>query len=167
MEQTFHDLWNEKQTKKETIGFVFWMFMETTAGIIHEHGLRMNQGGIMSMLATHPRSAAFIGLLFLTPFLFLNAVVGSRIEPFFSMIRPGAHTSTFEYILLFSVLLLIPIGSLIAIRPMLQKGSKGKRKFYWANAILAAVLFAFFILLFTTLGTEIYRCNILLIPNCD
>lgn len=34
MEQTFQDLWNEKQqTKKELFGFMVWTFIETAIGI--------------------------------------------------------------------------------------------------------------------------------------
>ena len=37
MEQTFKDLYNERQTKRGGFGFVFWMFAETGVGIIKEN----------------------------------------------------------------------------------------------------------------------------------
>jgi hypothetical protein len=97
----------------------------------------------------------------------MNAIVGNRIEPFFSFIRPGIHTGPFEYPLLFIVLFLIPIGAFIAARPIFQKGADINRKLYLVNAILAALLLIVFLVVFIALGSEIYRCDILQIPNCD
>ena len=79
------------------------------------------------------RRAALLGLALALPFLIANFIVGNRIEPFFSWIRPGLHTSTQEYFLLFAVILLIGVGAAIAV----------------------------------ALGSEIYRCDVLRIANCD
>lgn len=168
MEQTFHDLCSEKrQQKKNLFGFVLWTFFETTTGILHEHLLLITQEYTMKSIATNPKSAALVGLLFIAPFVLLNAIVGSRIEPFFSLIRPGIHTSPFEYFLLVIVLLLIPAGSFIAIRPIFQRRAEGKQTFYLVNIILAAFLLFAFIMLSVGLGSDIYRCDVLQIPNCD
>ena len=163
MEQTFNDLLRERRAQSDgSFGFVLRTFIETAAGIIQEH-LSDN----MKHIATNPKSAALVGFLLILPFLFLNMVVARRMEPLFSLIRPGLHTSPHEYVLLAFVLLLIPVGAFIAIRPMLQRGSDGKRKFYLANGILAAILLLVFVLLSVGLGSEIYRCDVLQIPNCD
>lgn len=168
MEQTFHDLWNEKrQTKKELFGFVLWTFIETVTGIIQEHILLIAQGDTMKNITTNPKSAALAGLLFIAPFVILNTIVASRIEPVFSLIRPGIHTGPYEYPLLFIVLLLIPVGSFITIRPIFQKGTQGTRKFYLVNVLLAAFLLIVFIMLSIGLGSDFYRCDVLQIPNCD
>jgi hypothetical protein len=116
---------------------------------------------------TNQYSAALIGFLFVLPFVSLNVIVGNRIEPFFSIIRPGIQTSSVEYGLLLFVLLLLPVGAFIAIRPMIQKGADGKRKFFLVNGVIAALLLTGFALLVIGLGSEIYRCDVLLIPNCD
>lgn len=168
MEQTFNDLFNEKrQTKQGLFGSVLWMFVETATGIAQEHILLLTRGDIMKNISTNPKSAALIGFLFALPFLILNTIVGSRIEPLYSLIRPDTHTGTFEYVLLAFVLLVIPIGGFIAARPMLRIGVNGERKFYLLNTILAAILIAGGIALFVGLGSEIYRCDVLQIPNCD
>ena len=168
MEQTFHDLYNERrQTNQGLFGFVLWTFVETSGGILQERILLITQEYAMKNIATNPRSAALVGLLFLAPFVLLNAIVGNRIEPFFSLIRPGLHTSPFEYILLVIVLLLIPVGSFIAIRPLFQRRAEGKRIFYLVNIILAALLLIAFIMISVGLGSDIYRCDVLQIPNCD
>ena len=164
MEQTFNDLLRERREEGDgSFGFVLRTFLETAVGIIQEH-LRDNY---MKDIATNPKSAALLGFLLILPFLTLNMVVANRIEPLFSLIRPGIHTSAFEYVLLAIVLFLIPVGAFIAIRPMLEKGSDGKRKFYLANGVLAAILLLVFVLLSVGLGSDIYRCDVLQIPNCD
>lgn len=121
----------------------------------------------MQKSVSNPMSAALIGLLLILPFVLLNAIVGNQIEPFFSLIRPNRHTSAVEYILLAVVLLILPIGALIAARPILQKGLHVKRRFYFVNGTIAAILLVVFILISVAWGTEIYRCDVLQIPNCD
>jgi len=169
MEQTFNDLWNERkrQAKQGLFGFVLWMFIETASGIIKEQVLVMKQGNTMKNITTNPKSAALIGLLFIVPLIALNKIVGDRIEPFFSLIRPGIHTSPLEYVLLPIVLFLLPVGAFIAIRPMLRKEANENRKFYLVNGTLATLLLAVFILISFAWGSEIYRCDVLQIPNCD
>ncbi len=54
MEQTFQDLWNERQeTKKELFGFILWTLVETTVGIIREYILLVTQGDHMKSSATN------------------------------------------------------------------------------------------------------------------
>ena len=118
-------------------------------------------------MAMNPRLAGILGSLFLLPFLTANAIVGGRIEPFFSLIRPGTHTSPREYVLLAVVLLLIPVGAFLAARPMFRRGDDGSRRFYALNAILATLLCAIFVFVVVGLGSDIYRCDVLGIPNCD
>jgi hypothetical protein len=169
MEQSFNDLYKERkrETQQGLFSFVLWIFVETGMGITREYILLITQGNAMKNTITNPKSAALFGLFSIAPFVLLNAIVGNRIEPFFSLIRPNIHTSPFEYILLFIVLFLIPVGSFIAIRPILQKGADGKRKFYLVNVILAVLLLVVFVLLSVGLGSDIYRCDVLQIPNCD
>ena len=121
----------------------------------------------MKTITTNPRSAALISLLFIAPLILLNQIVGNRIEPFFSLIRPGIHTSPVEYVLLLFVCLLLPVGAFVAIQPMLRKGVDGKRKLYLVNRILATPLLMVFALISLAWGSEIYRCEILQIVNCD
>ena len=114
-----------------------------------------------------PRGAALQGFALALPFVVLNFIVGNRIEPFFSWIRPTPHTSTQEYILLFTAILLIFLGAVVAARPFLQRGADGRRHFHPLNAVLATLLLVAFVSIAAALGTEIYRCDVLQIPNCD
>ena len=107
------------------------------------------------------------GIFLLLPFVMLNAIVANRMEPVFSFIRPGMHTSPLEYVLLFVVVFLILVGAVIASSPMLRKGPHGSRRFYLVNAVVAALLLCVFAALSIAVGSEIYRCEVLQIPNCD
>lgn len=114
-----------------------------------------------------PRASALVGGLLLLPFLAANAIVGNRIEPFFSFIRPGSHTSQLEYGLLAVVLGCIPVGAFIAARPLFDKTVQPTRRMYLVNGTIAACMFVVFVILAVGLGSDIYRCDVLQIPNCD
>lgn len=112
------------------------------------------------------RRAAIAGLAFALPFLALNAVVAERIEPLFSVVRPGDHTGPLEYPLLLIVLLL-PVGAAVALSPMVREDLDGPRAHPLANILVAALLITGFLVVTIAFGTEIYRCDVLHIPNCD
>lgn len=123
--------------------------------------------GPFGVYAARPRLAALAGLSLLIPFLVANAVVANRIEPLFSLIRPGAHTSAREYAVLAIVLLLMPAGALWAMLPSMGRDEAGRRRFYVMNCAVAVVLAAIFTVIASALGSEIYACEYLQIPNCD
>jgi hypothetical protein len=112
-----------------------------------------------NVLSSH--AAAFRGFLFSLPFIFTNFVVSLRIEPIYSFLGsfPSVRNSSFLPLIL---LLLFPVGAFIAIKPMLRK-----KKFYMANTMVALFLIVVFVVLFAVLGQELYRCDVLQIPNCD
>ena len=114
-----------------------------------------------------PKAAALVGGLLLLPFVAANAIIANRIEPFFSFIRPGLNTSPFEYGLLAVVLGCMPVGAFIAARPIFEKSAHPHRRVYLVNGVTAAFLLVVFVILTATLGNEIYRCDVLGIPNCD
>ena len=76
-------------------------------------------------ITNKPLLAAAVGTLFALPFLALNLVVVHRVEPLFSLLRPGIHTGPYEYAVLGLVLLLLPIGALIAMLPLRRAGMAG------------------------------------------
>ena len=53
MQQTFHDLYQERRTEGGWFGFILWTFIETTVGIIKEHILLITQGDHMKFSATN------------------------------------------------------------------------------------------------------------------
>lgn len=114
----------------------------------------------------NPNKAALIGFLFTLPFVVTNFIIALRIEPFYSFLGsfPIIRNSPFVPLLL---LLFFPVGAYIATAPMLQKAPGAKRKVYVINSVIAVVIVAIFLVLFYALGEEVYRCEVLKIPNCD
>lgn len=75
MEQTFRDLWNEKQqTKKELFGFVLGTFIETAIGIFREHLLLISPGDVMQTILKTSGSSALISFLLILPFMIMEVV---------------------------------------------------------------------------------------------
>jgi hypothetical protein len=110
------------------------------------------------------RFQGFGPLLFLLPFLILNAIVALRLQPFFFLIRPGEHTSMQEVVLLALSLLAIPAGAFFALRPLLRRPPV---RVYVLNGFVALLLLGVFGLLAVNLGAEVYACEVQQIPNCD
>lgn len=74
MEQTFNDLYRERQTKRGLFGFVFWMFIETSKGIVREHLLLISQGDSMPTIFKNIGLAALISMLLILPFMIMEIV---------------------------------------------------------------------------------------------
>ena len=75
MEQTFQDLWNEKQqTKKGLVSFVLGTFSETAIGIFREHLLLISPGDIMQTTLNTLGSSTLISFLLILPFMIMEIV---------------------------------------------------------------------------------------------
>lgn len=124
-------------------------------------------GGSGGYPASRPGVSALAGLLFLVPFACANLIVVYRLEPWFSLLRPGLHTSLQEKILLPVLLLLLPLGAFTALRPWLRGAGEGRRRWYPFNFAVATLLLLAFSLITVELASEIYACEFQQIPNCD
>jgi hypothetical protein len=88
MQQTFHDLCQERQTQPGWFSFVLWMFVETAAGIIREHLSSMTGGARMKNIHGIPRSAALISSILLAaafivaPMIYLFGNLRDAMGPF-------------------------------------------------------------------------------------
>jgi hypothetical protein len=111
--------------------------------------------------------ALLVGLALAVPFLALNAVVATQLEPLFSLVRPGIHTGPLEYPLLAFTLLLVATGAVVALLPVLRKSADGSRRYPVLNILVAGLLAAGFLVIAIALGEEIYRCDVLAQPFCD
>ncbi len=110
--------------------------------------------------------AAFAGFAFAIPFLALNTIVARPIRPLLALLRPDRHSTPIEYALLTTALLLLPVGAFVALGPVLRR----QAPFRWpppVNAVIAALLLGAFLLISSVLFDEIYRCELLAIPDCD
>lgn len=87
MQQTFNDLYRERQTKPGWLGFVLWMFVETAVGIVREHTLSITKGDLMKNTLATPRSAALISAILLAvafivaPFIYLFGNLRDTLGP--------------------------------------------------------------------------------------
>jgi hypothetical protein len=55
-EQTFNDLYRERQTRGGRFVFVLWTFAETSIGIVREHALLLTKGATMKNILAFPNS---------------------------------------------------------------------------------------------------------------
>jgi hypothetical protein len=72
MEQTFRDLYRERQTEGGRSSFVLLLFVETVMGIVREHALLL-EGVMMKTMLANPISAVVISFIFFVlPFMILE-----------------------------------------------------------------------------------------------
>ena len=74
------------------------------------------------------------------------------------------HSST---LLLAAVLAFIAVGAFITTRPLFDQSARPWPRIYMLNGALGALMLVVFVILSVALGSEIYRCDVLGIPNCD
>lgn len=119
----------------------------------------------------NPHFAALSAFLLTLPLLLLNTIANKQIEPLSTFFKVNTAGGFWDYpvghLSLIGALVLLPCGAIIALRPMGQRRSAGGRKVYPLNLLLALLLLALFCLISGAFLEEIYRCNILQVPNCD
>lgn len=76
MQQTFDDLYLEqkRQTVQGVLGFVLWIFGETTIGIVREHILLIFLGGAMQTVLVNLGSSTLIGFFLILPLMLMEIV---------------------------------------------------------------------------------------------
>lgn len=69
MQQTFHDLCNERKRQSEHgwFSFLLWTFTETAMGIAREHVLLVTEGDSMKNMLANPRLTAVISSMLFLP----------------------------------------------------------------------------------------------------
>jgi hypothetical protein len=87
MEQTFNDLYRERQTRPGRLRFALSTFMDTAVGIVREHVLLIAQGDAMKNTLATPRAAALISAILLAvafivaPFIYLVGNLRDALGP--------------------------------------------------------------------------------------
>ena len=79
----------------------------------------------------------------------------------------GDRPNIFGFIFMGTALLALPIALVISLWPMIRSGTNGKRHFLLANALVAVLVVTLMTPTWGGLAKDIYRCDILGIPNCD
>ncbi|MDQ3062897.1 MAG: hypothetical protein M3R14_08570 [Acidobacteriota bacterium] len=175
MEQTFNDLCNERKHNAEQglFGFVLWMFIETTIGIIKEHLILIKKGKIMENIITNHKSSAIVGLLLAMPLAILLLIEMFDIEPLSSFFKAltteadGYRLNAFGAVLTIGALLLLPLGFIISLVPVVRNVRAGNG--FTANPVnllIAVALFIFIARLIIGFIIDQYPCWIG-VPNCD
>ena len=155
MEQTFRELWNEKQqSKQELFGFVLWTFIETAVGIFREHLLLISTGNIMQSILKTIGSPALISLLLILPFMIMEIVNRREFNNGFP-------------IPLFIILWLLPVLFIITGMPILRNVRAGNRLMARPMSLLFSVVFLILIAMMWG-GIVIDQMPCFLgVPNCD
>jgi len=148
MEQTFNDIYKERQTERGLFSFVLWMFCETGVGILREHILIIAQGDSMKTLISNPRSAAITSLILAMPLGLTYVALMFNIEPLarvlnnlFTIEGQQGNINMLGRIVIFGGLLLLPVAFVLNLRPLFRKeGTEGKRKLYALNLIVGVAI---------------------------
>jgi len=155
MEQTFQDLWNEKQrTKKDLLGFVLWTFIETTIGIFREHLLLISIGDIMQTMLKAIRSLALLSLLLILPFMIMEVVNRRNFNEGFP-------------ISLFVIMWLLPVLFILTGMPILRNVRAGNSVLVKPVILLIKVVFLILIVWFWGILLIDQMPCFLGVPNCD
>jgi len=154
MEQTFHDLFNEKrQTKSGLFGFVIWAFIETAIGILNEH-LLLIKGDSMQNILTNLRLPTTISFLLILPFMIME------------VINRRSFNEDFPFPL-FIIMWLLPVLFLLTGMPIVRNVRAGNSILASPVILLIRVVFLIFIAWFwASLLIDQMPC-FLGVPNCD
>ena len=175
MEQTFNDLCNERKQKTERgmFGFVLWMFIETSAGIVRENLTEIKGGGIMENIISNNRSTAIISFLMALPLAVLLLITIYDIEPLSGYYKTltteadGYRINSFGRIFEIGALLLLPLGFIVSLVPVVRNVRAGNGlTTNPINLLIAAALFIFIATLAISFVIDQYPCWIG-VPNCD
>jgi succinate dehydrogenase hydrophobic anchor subunit len=165
------------ETLKETDGNNSWRFWERTAldylrSLVKEHMDDKGERLMKSAKLMNPNIAALVAVLMFVPLFVLNYLAAGDNPGFDHFFRDifslgSFRTNPLGSLVMLIALVLLPVGAWLALRPTLQKGADGKRRFYVLNVVLGILILAFFVLFVVGVGQDVYRCDVLLIPNCD
>ena len=159
MERTFTDGLHDH---RRAPGSIASMLADTAVGAVRERATNV----ATAISTASPTAGALLAVACALPLLTTNWIVSQRIEPVFSVIRPGQHTSPQELVVLTVVMLLLPLGAWLAARPLVRTGH-ARSLLLVIDLAVATVLALGFVLLSVGFGTDFYRCEILQIKGCD
>jgi hypothetical protein len=130
MEQTFNDLYKERQTEGGWFGFMLWTFAETGMGIFREHVLLIAEGATMKNMLANPRLAPVISfILCVLPFMILEWATMSDL--------PRSNASP----MLWVVLWILSTGSIAILMLTVRSVRAGNRLLANPFSLLFSVIF--------------------------
>lgn len=148
MQQTFNDLYKEREQhpEHESFSFVFWMFSKTFIGIIREHILLMKQESIMKTILSNPTSTAITSFILCLPLAVPYVIIVSDMQPLIQPLKnllttDGQQINTLGRIVFFGGLILLPVAFLLNLQPILiREGPDQKRTFPTVNLIVGGII---------------------------
>jgi hypothetical protein len=171
MEQSFHDLWNEKKQQPARGFFVLAIFIETAIGIVQEHLLLLMEGNTMKNILTNPGSAALTSLILSLPLGLTFVAFMFEIEQLAKPLTVLLTTNGYELngsgrIFLIGGLFLLPVAFILNLLPMLKKeGTAGKRSLHALNLIVGIAILL--LIIFTWGGLILEQIYCLRGIRCD
>ncbi|RPJ28108.1 MAG: hypothetical protein EHM33_05595 [Chloroflexi bacterium] len=154
MEQTFNDLYKERQIEHGWFSFVLWTFSETAIGIVQENILSFKEINPMKNILTNLGSPALISLLLVIPFMILEVVSTRNLNAIFN-------------VPLFGILWFLPTAFLLILMPMVRNVQAGNSLMARPISLLVSMVFLIFIA-FMWGGIVLDQLPCFLgIPNCD
>jgi hypothetical protein len=111
--------------------------------------------------------ALLIGVALFMPMFLMNLFAVMDIPTFDNMFRhvfsvDGFTLNPYGTLTIFILLLLVPIGGVITLMPMFQQ-----RKIFLLNLLVGLFMISVFAMFVYGMGHDMYKCDILKIPNCD
>ena len=113
MQQTFNDLYEERQKERGWSSFMLWMFVETAIRIVQERILWIQEMNSMKSIITNLSSSAIISFLILLPFMILEWATRSNL--------PRSNASG----ILFVIMWLLPMLSMLTMMPIMRNVRAG------------------------------------------
>ena len=173
MEQTFHDLYNEKKRGSARGFVVLSLFTETAIGIAQEHLLLLIEGDVMKTILANPRWAAITSLILSLPlgltfvaFMFDIEPLVKPLNDLFTIEGQQGQINTLGRIVIYGGLLLLPLAFALNLQPMFKReGPEGKRSLYTINLIIGAAILL--LIIFTWGGLLLEEIYCLRGLRCD
>ena len=146
MEQTFNDLYRERQQEHRLFSFVFWTFAETGVGILQEHILVIRQGAGMKNMISNPTSAAITSFILSLPlgltFIAFMFEIEQLAKPITAIFTSNGYDLTMPgRIFMISGLILLPVAFVLNLLPMLKRaGPERRRRLFAINFIVGLII---------------------------
>jgi hypothetical protein len=148
MQQTFHDLYQERRAESTWYGFILWTFTETGMGIFREHVLLIMEGATMKTMISNPRWAPVISFICgVFPFMILEWATRSD--------APRSNASP----MLWVVLWFLSTGFLVVLMGIMRNIRAGNRLLAKPVSLsLSVIFFAVFAWMWVALVIDQMPC---------
>jgi hypothetical protein len=116
-----------------------------------------------------PNAAALTSLLLALPMGLLLPAVVFDIEGLITSVLTddGAQANPLGLGVMLGALVALPVALAVSLTALLRRGADGRRRLSVVNLLLAAAVVTLMVPRWGGVAQELYRCEVLGIPNCD